>query len=555
MIAEIIPRLRLVRTLGFFDYRIPTDMHVSVGDIVRIPWRRSFCVGVVRKLKKTSGTKRRLKTIDRVLFSGVLDDRFLDALTWFSDFYFVSPALSLRTWLPELPRRDADVPSAPVFSQPRRASTSGSGASVRRKDISSITAAVHQALSEKAVQPFLLMYVSLQHKLAFYRGILQKSKGDILLITPSRSAAVYFAGIFADFSPRVLDRALSMRDYWAFWLSARQKNSRRRVLIGTKSALFSLPRRLSTIIIDDEDSVHHKNYDQNPRFSVHDVASYLQKKYNLRLIFTSRAPRVTTAYAADWISLAGGREKDVRITVVDMHAERMAKNYSVFSEAALGVLAKKRCFIFINRTGFARYLVCSECKHLYPYGQVVRCEHCQSTRLYTAGFGTQKIVSELAKLFPYKRLALLDRTVKENVNWEKADIVVGTEFAFERIQLADFQAGIVLGVDQMLSRPQWRAGERTYQLLTFFAAHVPEVFIQTHAPEHPIFRFVQSHDYRGFYDSELNRRKIFHYPPFARLVKVFYRDGREAAELLRDPKSDWRPPADALVDIDPDEFF
>jgi primosomal protein N' (replication factor Y) len=272
------------------------------------------------------------------------------------------------------------------------------------------------------------------------------------------------------------------------------------------------------------------------------------------------------------------------VEVVDMRHELKAGNRSMFSERLLGALdetlgAQHQALLFLNRRGSATVVLCRDC------GYVARCPNCDipftyhaaatrlichrcdkrsvsphscpacgSPRIRYLGAGTQRVEEEVARLFPRARVLRWDRDVTggkeaheqilQRFSRHEADILVGTQMIAKGL---DFPLVTLVGVvsaDTGLHMPDFRAPERSFQLLTQVAGRAgrsslpSRVVVQTYTPEHYAVQAAAGHDYHRFYDQELHFRAAAGYPPFARLVRFVYsseseRDCRESAENLR----------------------
>jgi primosomal protein N' (replication factor Y) len=367
------------------------------------------------------------------------------------------------------------------------------------------------------------------------------------------------------------------------------------VVVGPRSALFAPLPHPGLIIVDEEHDPSYKQ-DASPRYNARDAAAVLGRLTGATVVFGSATPDVGTYHAAKSgrISLlelpdrpvwgeAGARPMP-SVEVVDMRHELKAGNRSMFSERLLGALdetlgAQHQALLFLNRRGSATVVLCRDC------GYVARCPNCDipftyhaaatrlichrcdkrsvsphscpacgSPRIRYLGAGTQRVEEEVARLFPRARVLRWDRDVTggkeaheqilQRFSRHEADILVGTQMIAKGL---DFPLVTLVGVvsaDTGLHMPDFRAPERSFQLLTQVAGRAgrsslpSRVVVQTYTPEHYAVQAAAGHDYHRFYDQELHFRAAAGYPPFARLVRFVYsseseRDCRESAENLR----------------------
>ncbi len=391
----------------------------------------------------------------------------------------------------------------------------------------------------------------------------------------------------------VLHSKLSDAERMEEW--QRIRHGRVDVVVGPRSALFAPLPHPGLIIVDEEHDPSYKQ-DASPRYNARDAAAVLGRLTGATVVFGSATPDVGTYQAA-----AGGRisllelpdrpvwgEQGARpmpsVEIVDMRHELKAGNRSMFSEALLGALdetlaQEHQALLFLNRRGSATIVLCRDC------GYVVRCPNCdipftyhaaatrlichrcdkravsphvcpacRSPRIRYLGAGTQRVEEEVRRLFPRARVLRWDRDVTggkeaheqilQRFSRHEADILVGTQMIAKGL---DFPLVTLVGVvsaDTGLHMPDFRASERSFQLLTQVAGRAgrsslpSRVVVQTYTPEHYAVQAAAGHDYRRFYEQELQFRASACYPPFARLVRCVYsseseRACRESAENLR----------------------
>lgn len=544
MIAEIVPRVRLTRKLASFDYLIPPAVELHIGDVVSIPWRKKNIPGLVVKIKKTS-TIPHLKKVNKKILLYSLHKAYVDAIFWFAKNYYISPALSFKTWLPDVPQKKSLLFKAISVAEKKLAlSIPTSGV----KKIQSIV----QELTHKSQKPKTFMYSSYKDNVAVLYGLIRSARGKVLIIAPTVVDVRYLCSLFSDFSPIALHHDLNKAALWDAWEKA-HCSEHVKLIIGTKTALFTFPDDLEYLIIDQEHSVHHKNYDQNPRYSVHDIAYYFfRSKKQCNVIFTSHAPRVTTYHATSPIvfqqPLKGNYITVDMLPTLSAHTQRY-----ISSELEHTISRCKKILLFVNRVGVAKFLVCSECRALFEYGTVTQCTHCHNTHLYSAGFGTQKIASEIQKMFPLRSVCIVDRN--HPVIPKEYDILIASEYIFDKIPLSQFNVLTILDTDRLLTRSEWRAHEKMYQLLTLFFTSHHHVLIQTFSPEHHILKNALSLNYTDFYKREFQTRKFFQYPPISRIVKIIMKFPKYHESIIKNPSENWLPPENGIIDIDPDTIF
>ncbi|HET9201268.1 MAG TPA: primosomal protein N', partial [Dehalococcoidia bacterium] len=389
----------------------------------------------------------------------------------------------------------------------------------------------------------------------------------------------------------VLHSGLSQGELYDQWHGIR--DGRFDVVVGARSALFAPQPDLGLVVLDEEHEWTYKEADRQPRYDSRAVASKLAALTGAVVVAGSATPRVESYYAA-----ASGRARllslDQRVAsagstrppkslplplveVVDLREELRAGNRSVFSrglrEGIIETLARKeQVILFLNRRGSAAFLLCRNCgfvprcsscglafsfhggeeklichrcnRRRSPYPA---CPRCRSPYLRPMGAGTQRIEDEAARLFPAARLLRWDRDVTQAKGAHErilerflrgdADILIGTQMLAKGLDIPAVSLVGVVNADVGLNMPDFRAAERTFQLLTQVAgragrANAPgRVIIQTYLPDHYAVTAAAEHDYKAFFDREIEQRRKLRYPPFRRLVRLTYAHTSEEAAL------------------------
>ena len=357
------------------------------------------------------------------------------------------------------------------------------------------------------------------------------------------------------------------------------------VVIGPRSALFSPQPDLGLIVLDEEHDSSYKQSEPAPRYHARDAALELARQSGAVVILGSATPDVTTSYRASvgelqYLELprrigvdshapnvaSGNSAGTARVDVVDMKKELFAGNTDVFSrllrtEMSRAIDSGEQVILFINRRGFATSVHCRDC------GQVVRCRRCDVALIYHGsrgklvchhcgyninkpqmcracgspdlsylGTGTQRIEEEMNLRFPGARTFRWDRDTTSNqgdheevlhkLESGQIDILVGTQMIAQGLHLPRVTLVGVLSADVGINFPDFRAGERVFQLLTQVAGRAGRgpgggrVVVQTFNPDHYAIQAVAAHDYDGFYRQETAYRSQNRYPPYARLTRL-----------------------------------
>lgn len=370
----------------------------------------------------------------------------------------------------------------------------------------------------------------------------------------------------------VLHSRLTPTERLQEWLRIRSGEAR--IVIGARSAIFAPALNLGLIIIDEEHETSYKQ-EEHPRYHTRDIAKWRIVENNALLLLGSATPSLESYHAAlsgeyQLLELAQriGKSKLPEVEVVDMSNELKAGNRLMFSRSLMqeleGCLDRgEQAIIFLNRRGYSTFVSCRSCGYVvkcphcdisltyHRTNNVLRCHYCgytvqnpttcpecKSTYIRFFGTGTQKVEDELRRLLPKARIARMDsdNTTRKGAHEKilstfrvgETDILLGTQMVAKGLDFANVSLVGVVAADTILALPDFRAAERTFQLLTQVSGragrhHVAgRVVVQTYSPEHYSIRYAQKHDYIGFYHEESKLRKQMNYPPFSKLVLVSF---------------------------------
>ena len=402
-----------------------------------------------------------------------------------------------------------------------------------------------------------------------------KNGREALVLVPEISLTPqmvkWFRGRFGSLVT-VLHSRLSQGERYDQWCRIREGEIK--IAIGPRSAVFAPFTNLGIIIIDEEHETTYKQ-EESPRYDAREAAKKRGDFYSCPVVLGSATPSVEAYYSARegkdlLISLKERVEHRPLppVEVVDLKEELSGGNRTLFSSILYNhmekVLSRKQQIIlFLNRRGFATFMVCREC------GFVLRCSNCSITLTYHAsqdllkchychhekrvpeqcpgcggscirflGLGTQRVEKGVKDLFPRARVLRMDMdaTTRKGSHQDifkvfqrgEADILIGTQMIakgldFPRVTLV----GVILA-DTALNLPDFRSGERTFQLLTQVAGRTGrsslggKVIVQTFNPDHYSIMAAKHHDYESFFEEEISLRKEFQYPPFNRLIRVVF---------------------------------
>jgi len=346
-----------------------------------------------------------------------------------------------------------------------------------------------------------------------------------------------------------------------------------RLVVGTRSALFAPLPDLKLIIVDEE---HDASYKQDERlcYNARDLAVVKAQRASAVVIMGSATPGVRTYYNAQtqkYHHLELPQRVDNRpmplVEIIDLKAqqEKTGKVPIVSEPLMEGIrqtLAnKEQVLLFLNKRGHDTFLVCASCGYNFrcpncavslkshPAEGALKCHYCdytlkamplcpscQNSRILNYGVGTQKLEKEIQKLFPEARVQRMDsdttsrkgtqEKILQALEQRKIDILIGTQMITKGHDFPSITLVGVVSADTSLNMPDFRAAEKTFQLLTQVAGRSGRgdspgrVIIQTFNPEHYALRHAQTHDYPAFYREEIEFRKALRYPPFGRIINL-----------------------------------
>jgi primosomal protein N' (replication factor Y) (superfamily II helicase) len=448
------------------------------------------------------------------------------------------------------------------------------------KDQKTALEAIVTAVDERKFLPMLLHGVTGSGKTAVYlsamQSVLAKGRSAILLVpeiglTPAVAADLH--QIFGN-EVAILHSALTDDERAEQWKRIRSGESH--IVVGTRSAVFAPVTSLSLIVVDEEHD-HSYKQEEMPRYHARDVAVMRAKMCDAAVVLGSATPSLETYYNAvqgkyRLLELPERIEKRPlpEVEVLDMREEFQrtkkdeALSRKLIEEIGERLAKQEQVMVLLNRRGYSAFVLCREC------GETVQCKNCAIAMTYHKrehrlvchycgftrpapktcpkcgseyvqylGTGSEKLEHVLHGLFPQARIARLDRdTVRGRDDFERMltalqdgeiDLLVGTQMIAKGHDVAKVTLVGVVGSDAALSFPDFRAAERTFQLLTQVAGRAGRgeapgrVVLQTFFPDHYAIQFAAAHDYRGFYEKEIRFRSWMHYPPFNAVSNVLVR--------------------------------
>lgn len=349
------------------------------------------------------------------------------------------------------------------------------------------------------------------------------------------------------------------------------------VIIGVRSAIFLPFSKLGLVIIDEEHETTFKQHDPAPRYHARDTAQVLALFHGAKVLMGTATPSFESLYNArkgkygyaEILGRYGDVEKPELILAnikVATHRKQMVSHFTPqLLEGIKETLdAGEQVILFQNRRGYSHYIMCNDCGEIpkctrcdvsLTYHRISRklechycgykenmpsaCPSCSGTNMSMKGFGTEKIEDEIALVFEGVRVGRLDTdTAKSQKGTErvltdfasgKTDILIGTQMISKGLDFANVSLVGVMDADSMLHFPDFRAFERSYQLISQVSGRAGrrkkrgKVIIQTSDPEHPVIDQILRDDYETLFREQMEERELFGYPPFTRMIKISFR--------------------------------
>ncbi len=442
---------------------------------------------------------------------------------------------------------------------------------------------LREAVEARKFSGILLHGVTGSGKTAVYlagmRAVLEAGRSAILLVpeiglTPAVAADLH--QIFGD-EVAILHSALSDKERAQQW--HRIKSGDARMVVGTRSAVFAPVGDLALIIVDEEHDSSYKQ-EETPRYHARDIAVMRAKMANAVVVMGSATPSLESYFNAKKNKYALVELPDrveqrplPEVEIIDMRQEFQETGHEQVISRKLAAEIKERfdrkeqVMVLLNRRGYSPVVLCRTCGktlecqncaialthhkrehkmvcHYCGYTAPVpkACVHCGSEYVYFLGTGSEKLEELLHGMFPQARIARLDRdTVRGHEDFERTlnalsegelDLLVGTQMIAKGHDIHGVTLVGVVGADSALGLPDFRAAERTFQLLTQVAGRAGrgqspgKVILQTYFQDHYAVQYAARHDFAGFYDKELRFRSWMHYPPYSALANVLIRSDK-----------------------------
>ena len=453
---------------------------------------------------------------------------------------------------------------------------------------------VNASLQIGEYDEFLLFGITGSGKTEIYIRLIEEAlklgKSSIMLvpeISLTPQTVDRFLGRFGEEKIAVLHSKLSLGERYDQWKKIERGDAK--IIIGARSAIFAPAKDLGLIIIDEEHDDSYKS-EMSPRYNAKEIASYIGNNKNIPVVLGSATPDMSTYFKAQngkiqflELTKRANNSSLPEVEIVDLRKELASGNKTMISTKLHELIEenlenKKQTILFLNRRGFSTFIMCRDCGytakckncditltyHLkenklkchycgYEIDALTICPECGSKNIRYFGTGTQKLEEQIKEIFPQASVIRMDidTVTKKNSHEdilnkfrnEGIDILIGTQMVVKGHHFPNVTLVGVIAADSSLNIDDYRAHERTFQILTQVAGRAGrgkdkgKVIIQTYNPDTFCIQYAQKQDYKLFYDTEINIRKQLRYPPFCDIIliglsSINYKEIERSAKLI-----------------------
>lgn len=598
--ADLIVEAKTSFDRQVFTYQIPPDLidSIRIGSVANIVFGRQKIRGLVFKLHRVAPDY----TVKPII--SVTDLQFarpqIETIIWLASYYLVTFGEAFKLFLP------------PKMVRPTKSTEKLLKCQDRPKRLTSDQDKILQSLLKQLSNPKinLLHGVTGSGKTEIFIHLISKiinDDGQVIYLLPEIFlASQILIRLQAVFGSDIAIMHSKISRSQAYDIYQRFTRGELKIIIGPRSALLVPPHNLKLIIVDEEHDDSYKQ-EQAPRYDARLLSEKIAEHQKAMLIFSSATPHIITHQRClkkkiNYFDLPERYNQDMpQATIVDMREEIKKRNFSVISETLADSMttvlnAKKQVIVFLNRRGLATFVSCRECGfvydcpncsiplthhisnysnelHCHQCGHLAalpaRCPDCGGVYIKSFGSGLQKVELELRKLFPGSRMIRFDSDLKDAdlkkqlkmVERNEFDILLGTQMIAKGLDLPAVDLVGIISADTALHLPDFQSNEKTFDLITQVSGRsgrrdlVGQTIIQTYWPDNHAIVCAAKHDYNKFFESELEVRKAFNYPPFRHIVRIVSQNvDKEKAKsalkkLVKDLKSseiDFTGPAPAF---------
>lgn len=557
-----------------YSYRIPENFSdkIKIGMKIFVPFGRgkNSTEGIITSFtNEIDIPEEKIKSIEEIDPQNIcISEKYIELAKWMSEKYFCTLASCLKLMIPSKKSLTKSyVLNNSYFKEKYFVKNL---TDEQTKAISFI----QKKFSENDRLPILLHGVTGSGKTEVYFNLLEKIILDgkqAIVLLPEIALTTQMIKLFCERFENVgvTHCKLTQREKFIQWQNA--KRGKISIMLGPRSAIFTPFENPGLIIMDEE---HESSYqsETTPKFNTRQVAEKICELTNANLILGSATPNIETYWRAQQNEInlvempTRVNKKIPQIKIIDMREELAGGNTNIFGRELISAMQKtlsknEQVILFLNRRGYSTFVSCRKCGfvlkcsmcdvnytfHRFENSLICHycaeksampkiCPSCGSKYIKSFGVGTQKVESEIKKIFPDKNILRMDSdTVTKKNDYErilksfamkKADILVGTQMIAKGLNFPDVSLVGIICADISLNTGDFRCAETTFQLLTQVSGRAGRAktnassFIQTYSPEHYSIVYAKNNDYKNFYDQEIMFRQQMNYPPFSNIFCI-----------------------------------
>lgn len=577
-----------------FHYCIPHDLQdqISLGSRVTLPFRGKMTVGCVVGFLAESEVKN-LKDLGQIIDrKPLLTSQVIRLTKWMSNYYLCSWERVLnyvipktrQAWLKKFDNTDISPQKSSWLPEDDKSSDNKMLFSAEEAKKMPLLKEIEDIIDNKKFKTVLIRGNDFSSRVKIYlkciRKTLQEGK-QIIILAPTESHLSELAVLWEkEFKGNmiVFDENIDQKAKYQKWIKIR--NSEVNIVLGMRSSIFVPFEKLGLIILEQEHNSLYKE-ERSPRYHAREVALKRAELEDIPLFLSSETPSIESYWKARKkyfteveLNTEDERENLLKKTIIDMTQEKSKKkiiSYQLQQSISSSLKNKRQVVLFLNKRGFSSFIICSQCGHIakcydcntslsyhldmqkraqlicHNCGKKTKimnlCVKCGSKEIRPLGMGTQKLENEIRKMFTRAKIRRLDRDslikdddyrkILEEFNQGDTDILIGTQMILKGVEFSRVDLIGIISADTLLNLPDYRSGEKTFQLLSeviasFKDINFPkEVIIQTFNPEdHCIIALREQND-NYFYQKEIELRKELDYPPFTHIIKIVILGGEK----------------------------
>ncbi|MCK9186641.1 primosomal protein N' [Candidatus Gracilibacteria bacterium] len=561
-------------------YKIPEELNVEKGSLVKAPIRNSQKIGIVLEISEEKPAFKTLEIKEIMLPYPVLTNSQIELLKWISEYYYCPIHQIIKLFIP---KKLLTATQAKIRTRKAKTKEVEQIISSEQKNLTEEQQSAIDKILKDSSNTFLIQGVTGSGKTEVYVHLAKhfiNQNLQVLILVPEIALTPQTIEYFErsiGITSSVIHSKLAEGERIKNWKDISEGKSK--LIIGSRSSIFTPFKDLGLIIIDEE---HESSYKQenSPRYSVQKIAEKIQelsKDRQIKIVYGSATPSIETAEKLknSTIKLLNriGNIPLPEVEIVDLREEFKKQNHSIFSERLQQELQKilkenTQAILFLNRRGSSSSVVCRDCGFAYKCddcempmtyhektlgsptlichhcGKISKppstCPNCEGVNIRFLGIGTERIEKEIKLLFPKAKVVRADKdttskkdsfkTIYKDFRDHKADILIGTQMIAKGLHLPLVNLVGVILADIGLNIPDFKTLEKNFQLLTQVSGRAGrtdtkgKVIIQTYNPENLALKYTQENSYDEFFKYEIIQRKLLSNPPFSSLIKIIIED-------------------------------